>query len=298
SRANAGVLRDTHWVGGDPGRLDVYGWASWTPAKAILTLRNPSDKAQLAVIDLDRQLELPPGAKRAFQARSPWKADAGKPELALDADKPQTITLEPFQSTTGSIAGSVAPESGDSVHIESDTGFQRDVPIDARGRYAIPQLPLGTYTVTLRKGGAAVQSRANVSLRVGVATDVSFQGAGPAQNLEGVSVSANAIPPIDVTSVDSRTVITAQQMARLPLGFSAESVARLAPGVVGNAGGFTSETGNSLISFGGSAANENAYYINGFNTTDPLQSAGGLTLPYGSIEQEQVYTGGYSAQYG
>ncbi|GAA0921685.1 thermostable cytotonic enterotoxin Ast [Rothia nasimurium] len=100
SRDNAGVLRDTHWVGGDPGRLDVYGWASWTPAKAILTLRNPSDKPQLAVIDLDRQLELPPGAKRRFQAHSPWKADAGQPALALDADKPQTITLQPFQVLT------------------------------------------------------------------------------------------------------------------------------------------------------------------------------------------------------
>ncbi len=100
SRDNAGVLRDTHWVGGDPGRLDVYGWASWTPAKAILTLRNPSDKAQVTVIDLDRQLELPPGAKRRFQARSPWKADAGKPPISLDADQPQTITLQPFQVLT------------------------------------------------------------------------------------------------------------------------------------------------------------------------------------------------------
>lgn len=100
SRANAGVLRDTHWVGGDPGRLDVYGWASWTPAKAILTLRNPSDKAQLAVIDLDRQLELPPGAARRFRAHSPWKADASQPGLVLDADKPQTVTLQPFQVLT------------------------------------------------------------------------------------------------------------------------------------------------------------------------------------------------------
>ncbi|MGA7436775.1 MAG: enterotoxin [Luteibacter sp.] len=100
SRTNAGVLRDTHWVGGDPGRLDVYGWASWTPAKAILTLRNPSDKAQAFVVDLDRQLELPPGAKRHFQARSPWKADAAKPAQAFDADTPTTMTLQPFQVVT------------------------------------------------------------------------------------------------------------------------------------------------------------------------------------------------------
>ncbi|MEI9903460.1 MAG: hypothetical protein WDN06_05375 [Asticcacaulis sp.] len=33
SRANADVLKDTHWIGGDPGRLDVYGWAAWAPRK-------------------------------------------------------------------------------------------------------------------------------------------------------------------------------------------------------------------------------------------------------------------------
>jgi len=29
SRRNAAVLRDTHWIGGDPGKLEVYGWAAW-----------------------------------------------------------------------------------------------------------------------------------------------------------------------------------------------------------------------------------------------------------------------------
>jgi hypothetical protein len=100
SRANAQVLKDTHWVGGDPGRLDVYGWAAWTPAKAILTLRNPGDRPQLAVIDLARQLELPPGAARRFRARSPWRADAAQPARELDADRPETIELAPFQVLT------------------------------------------------------------------------------------------------------------------------------------------------------------------------------------------------------
>jgi hypothetical protein len=57
SRANAGVLRDTHWIGGDPGRLDVYGWAAWSPSKSFITLRNPDDKPQLAILDVDRQLQ-------------------------------------------------------------------------------------------------------------------------------------------------------------------------------------------------------------------------------------------------
>jgi hypothetical protein len=100
SRANADVLRDTHWVGGDPGRLDVYGWAAWSPHKAILTLRNPDARPQAAVIDLQRQLELPPEAARRFRAHSPWKADAKLPGRDLDADHPTTITLAPFQVLT------------------------------------------------------------------------------------------------------------------------------------------------------------------------------------------------------
>ncbi len=34
SLANAEVLVDTHWIGGDPAKLEVYGYASWSPAKA------------------------------------------------------------------------------------------------------------------------------------------------------------------------------------------------------------------------------------------------------------------------
>lgn len=100
SRRNASVLKDSHWVGGDPGRLDVYGWAAWTPSKAILTLRNPSDRPQLAVIDLARQLELPQGAARRFRGHSPWHADAAEPVREFDADHAQTIELAPFQVLT------------------------------------------------------------------------------------------------------------------------------------------------------------------------------------------------------
>ena len=71
SRANAAVLMDTHWVGGDPRWLEVYGWASWTPEKAILTLRNPSDKAQDFLLYPDQAFELPEGAARQLPRAQP-----------------------------------------------------------------------------------------------------------------------------------------------------------------------------------------------------------------------------------
>jgi len=100
SRANADVLRDSHWIGGDPGRLDVYGWAAWSPKKAIVTFRNPDDKPQLAVVDLQRQLQLPPGVARRFSVHDVWKNGGADVPKALDADHTSTITLAPFEVLT------------------------------------------------------------------------------------------------------------------------------------------------------------------------------------------------------
>ena len=204
------------------------------------------------------------------------------------------------QSTTGSLFGSA--EAGDTVQISSSTGVSRSTTVDARGRYNFSNLPLGTYKVSLLKGDATVDSRDNVDLRVNAGTDVSFNApaSGNAQELAAVTVTGSSLPPIDVSSVDSRTVVTRQQLDRLPLGRSAEAIALLAPGVTpGSTGsGFASPTGQALVSFGGSSISENAYYINGMNTTDPISGYGGIVLPYGAIDQQEVLTGGYGAAYG
>lgn len=100
SRVNAKVLRDVHWIGGDPGRLDVYGWAAWSPKKAIVTFRNPDDKPQLAVVDLQRQLQLPPGVARRFSVHDVWKSGGAGVPKTLDADHASTIRLLPFEVLT------------------------------------------------------------------------------------------------------------------------------------------------------------------------------------------------------
>jgi hypothetical protein len=205
------------------------------------------------------------------------------------------------QATTGSIFGQVPAGSADTVIIKNTTGLTRQVSVGASGRYNVDALPLGTYTVTVQHDGQTIDSRSDVVLRVGAGTEVSFGASSDnAQNLSAVTVTANALPAIDVSSVDSRTVITSRELAQLPIARSAEAIALLAPGVIGASGYFTgTTTGNTgAVSFGGSSATENAYYINGFNTTDPLSAIGGLTLPYGAIDQQEILSGGYGAAYG
>ena len=200
-------------------------------------------------------------------------------------------------NASGAIFGRVEAAPGAIVHIESTaTGFSRDVPVSQDGRYRAASLPVGRYRVTLQQDGQTVQARDSVQVNVGSSTDVSFAAAADAANatnLGGINVVASARPAIDVSSVDTRTVLTAAQLQRLPLPQSVNAAVLLAPGSV-NA---DSRYGNA-VSLGGSSAAENQYYVNGFPVTNPLTGLGATTLPFASIEQEQVFTGGYGAEYG
>lgn len=85
SRANADVLADTHWIGGDPAKAAVYGWASWAQRKGVLSLRNPSDQPATIALDIARAFELPAGAAQTYSLRSPWKQEAAAPPLRRSA---------------------------------------------------------------------------------------------------------------------------------------------------------------------------------------------------------------------
>lgn len=100
SRERADTLVDTHWVGGDPGALEVYGHAAWGAGKGTLVLRNPKDAAQGLDLDIGEALELPGDAPRQFRARSPWAQDRGRAPIRLDAAMPHRFDLQPFEVLT------------------------------------------------------------------------------------------------------------------------------------------------------------------------------------------------------
>jgi len=201
-------------------------------------------------------------------------------------------------NASGSLFGQAPAAAGSTVLITNlNTGFSREVPIDSSGRYRMSSLPVGSYNVTLKRDGQAISTRENVSVNVGGGSEISFIGDTASKDvrmLEGVSVTASALPAIDVSSVDSRTVLTAQQLANIPVARNITAAALLAPGVVAG----DSRYGSQALSFGGSAASENATYINGYSVTNPLNNIGSSQLPFDAIDQQQVLTGGYGAEFG
>ena len=79
------------------------------------------------------------------------------------------------QSTAGEVFGK-AP-AGDTVTAKSTTnGTQREVQVDAKGRYSIRALPIGVYTVTLSENGQPVAKHLNVPVVVGRGILVNFDG--------------------------------------------------------------------------------------------------------------------------
>jgi hypothetical protein len=179
-------------------------------------------------------------------------------------------------NTTGNISGTTT--AGGTVVIENEaTGFRREITADAEGNYRVGNLAIGTYKVTA--GGQTREVNVSVGTTATLGT-VEVVGSG-------------AINPIDLSSVESATILTEQQIDALPVGRNVTAVALLAPGTTAG----DSDFGN-FASFGGSSVAENAYFINGFNVTNFRTGLGFSNVPFEMYQEFQVKTGGYGAEFG
>lgn len=192
------------------------------------------------------------------------------------------------QSSVGSLFGNTSANS--TVRIENlDTGLSREITADSSGRFSFSQLQPGRYKVT------SGESSKEASVRVGTGTSISFASAD-ATTLDTVTVvGSGAVNPIDVSSVESTTVFTQEQIQALPVGRNVNEVALLAPGTVRGDSGLGA---GNLASFGGASVAENGYYINGFDVTDLRRLLSYADLPFDAIGEQQIKTGGYGAEFG
>lgn len=98
SKENEQILKDTHWIGGSPINLEVYGFASWNHSKGIITLRNPSDREVTFNLNLNEVFELPDDYKGTFELKSPWNDDVNTASFQIDSSVSEKIALKPFET--------------------------------------------------------------------------------------------------------------------------------------------------------------------------------------------------------
>jgi hypothetical protein len=202
-------------------------------------------------------------------------------------------------SGDGSIVGHISAEtasmaSGAEITARNAaTGFSRTVKADADGTYRFAFLPVGTYTIEATKDGKSLGTLENVAVNLGVATTADLDLGG--STLDVITVrGSRVVNAVDVSSTESATNVSREDLERLPVEKDLTSVALLAPGIAkGHNFG-----GGAGLSFGGSSVAENTIYINGLNVTDFYNRIGFSSVPFAFYKEFQVKTGGYSVEFG
>jgi hypothetical protein len=127
------------------------------------------------------------------------------------------------------------------------TGLERKTVTDSAGNYAIPELPIGTYEVTVTK--ADFKNARVTDLKVEVASerraDITLQVSGGAETVE---IQANAVQVESTTNTLGGT-IPGREVADLPInGRDFTKFLVLVPGATGDPSGATDSPARSVCS--------------------------------------------------
>jgi outer membrane receptor protein involved in Fe transport len=207
----------------------------------------------------------------------------------------QTQVAIAQNATSGAIQGTVTDSSsgeklvGVTVTVTSTSlGGAQTAITDENGFYKISPLPPGDYLVTFYYLELTVE-RAGVGVGVNRTTPV-YQKLDQSKAGGEVVKITDTAPTIDPTSTTQGITIDKNYLKNIPVpGRTFESALGAAAGSQGDGLG---------ISFSGSSSLENQYYVDGVNTTGLTFGTVGSPVINDFIEEIEVITGGYNAEFG
>jgi outer membrane receptor protein involved in Fe transport len=201
---------------------------------------------------------------------------------------------------TGSIAGLVKDASGailpGATITVTGASLQRDKVTATSGddgAYRVPLLRPGIYTITVELDGFKPLTRENVEVAINQQTTVDLT-LGMASLTEAVSVTGTA-PMVETTRSDVTNRVSNRAIDALPLnGRNFTDLVALVPGARPVPEG---QQGSDVSIFGerGSAT---SFLVDGAENNDPLQGGEALRYTQDSIQEFEVITTGYEAEFG
>lgn len=196
-----------------------------------------------------------------------------------------------FAGTTGKISGTVKdsqtgdPIIGATILIE---GTRLGAAADVNGYFTILNVPPGNVTITASAVGYHKYTVSNVSVQVDLTSKVDFPLSGEDVKIGEVVVTAQRpVVRKDLTSVEAH--VDAEQIKNLP-ATEVHDVLTLQTGItVDNGGG---------IHIRGGRSSEVAYWVDGRPITDAYDNGQGVLLSNNSLQELQVVSGTFNAEYG
>lgn len=217
------------------------------------------------------------------------------------------------QSSTGTIVGTVHDAGGaiipgaQIVVKNTDTGVERTIKSSDQGEFYVPEVAIGSYSVTASVAGFKTEVRRGITVSVGAAVTVDFAlAAGDIQ--ETVDVTADSTQ-IDTTTSTVGGLVNDHVIRELPLnGRDWLQLATLQPNVIQvsaqtRTASNTAQRGNGLeLSIAGTRPTDNMYRIDGLVVNDYANSgpgsALGVNLGVDAIQEFTVLSNTYSAEFG
>jgi outer membrane receptor protein involved in Fe transport len=219
------------------------------------------------------------------------------------------------QTFRGTILGTVtdasgAMVSGAKVTVKNvATGLERTTQTSADGSYSLPELPIGTYSVTVTQSGFQTSITSNVV--VDVATERRVDAALKAGQVSTtVEVSGELLPQVETTSAELGGTFTAQTIENLPVnGRDYQKLIYLNPGIAGSPDQISDSPGSyGVFSMNGSRGRSNNFLLDGTDMNDgyrndPAINEAGVfgdpatILPIDAVAELRVLSN-YEAEYG
>lgn len=214
-----------------------------------------------------------------------------------------TFTAFAQTQTTGSIEGQVTDPDGKVVPNATVTVSGANLisaqtaQSDDQGRFRVLNLPPGRYTVTVAAtSGFAETTRSDVEVNLSKTStaDVQVRLAGTTAE---VTITDTSGASVDVNANTTGTNVSNEQFNNLPTQRTVQSLYTIAPTV--SRSGLRDASGRDRDpSVGGSSGPENNYILDGVNTTDPAFGGSGANLPFEFVQEVEIKTGAYGAEYG
>jgi hypothetical protein len=224
--------------------------------------------------------------------------------LALPACIGATLLMAQFDS--GQISGFARDQTGavvpgaSVVTTNEGTKEAHRTVTSSEGYYVFPQLVVGTYTIAIEARGFKRYVKTGISLNAEakVSADVELTVGAASESVEVTASSAE----VQTDSAQVATTIETKQMQDLTLnGRNPIYLAALSPGVVGGTiGTFDPDSvSNGSFNINGGRPDEYVVVVDGAVATR-TRSSGSMvgTLDVDTVQEAQVLTGNYSAEYG
>jgi hypothetical protein len=179
------------------------------------------------------------------------------------------------QTFRGTILGSVtdaqgAVVAGAKVTVKNvGTGLERTTETSANGSYSLPELPIGTYTVTITQAG--FQTFVTTGVTVDVASERRVDAAmKPGQVSTKVEVTGDTLPLVETTTNDLGGILTAETVQDMPVnGRDYTKLIYLNPGVAGSPDQISDSPGSyGEFTMNGARGRSNNYLLDGTDMND------------------------------